>query len=66
MQNITEKARAAKIPVGVSVGADPAHLSLLADMGLQWLSFGVDVTLMRRAACEVVDKVREHCNAKSV
>jgi len=66
MQNIIDKARAAKIPVGVSVGADPAHLSRLADMGIQWLSLGVDVTLMRRAACEVVDKVRKHCNANSV
>ncbi len=65
MQKIIDKARAAKIPVGVSVGADPAHLSLLADMGIQWLSLGVDVTLMRRAACEVVGKVREHCKAKS-
>lgn len=64
MQKIIDKAIAAKIPVGVSVGADPVHLSLLADMGIQWLSLGVDVTLMRRAACEVVGKVREHRKAK--
>ena len=64
MQGIIDKARAAKIPVGVSVGADPVHLAKLADMGIQWLSMGLDVTLMRRAACEVADKVRESYKAK--
>ena len=65
MRTIVGKARAAKIPVGVSVGADPAHLSRLAEMGIQWLSMGLDVTLMRRAAREVTEKVREHCQARS-
>ena len=64
MQTIIDKARAAKIPVGVSVGADPEHLSLMADMGIQWLSAGVDVTLMRRAACEVTEKVRAHFTSR--
>jgi 2-dehydro-3-deoxyglucarate aldolase/4-hydroxy-2-oxoheptanedioate aldolase len=64
MQTITDKARAAKIPVGVSVGADPAHLAQLANMGIQWLSMGLDVTLMRRAAAEVVDKVKARYKPK--
>ncbi len=64
MQSIIDKARAAKIPVGISVGADPVHLTRLAEMGVQWLSMGLDVTLMRRAANEVADKVRDNCDKK--
>ena len=59
MQTIIGKAKAANISIGISVGADPVHLTRLAEMGVEWLSMGLDVTLMRRAACEVVDKVRE-------
>ncbi len=58
MQGVIDKSRAAKIPVGVSVSADPVHLARLAQMGIQWLSMGLDVTLMRRAAGEVASAVR--------
>lgn len=58
IQQVIDKAVAAGIPVGVSVGADPALVSRLANMGVQWLSMGLDVMLMRRAAAEVTDQVR--------
>ncbi len=60
METVIEKARQANIPVGVSVGEDPELLCELADMGIQWLSMGVDVTLLIRAATEVAGKIREH------
>ena len=60
MQTVIDQAVKANIPVGVSVGNDPELLCALADMGIQWLSMGVDVTLMMWAATEVAGKVREH------
>jgi 2-dehydro-3-deoxyglucarate aldolase/4-hydroxy-2-oxoheptanedioate aldolase len=60
MRSVIQKAQQAKVPVGVSVGDDPEFLCELADMGIQWLSMGLDVTLMIRAASEVAGKVRQH------
>ena len=60
METVIKQARQANIPVGISVGNDPKLLCELADMGIQWLSMGVDVTLIVRAANEVAEKVREH------
>lgn len=60
MQQVIDRAKAADVPVGVSVGAEPELLNKLVDMGIQWLSMGLDVTLMRRAAAEVAASVREH------
>jgi 2-keto-3-deoxy-L-rhamnonate aldolase RhmA len=56
IQTVIDKARAADVAVGISVGADLALLCRLVDMGVQWLSIGVDVT------CERVNKkVRTAC-----
>ena len=60
MRTVIEQARRANVPVGVSIGDDPKWLCELADMGIQWLSMGADVTLMIRAANEVAEKVRAH------
>ena len=64
MRTVTEKARRAQIPVGVSVGEDPEFLGELADMGIQWLSMGLDVTLMLRGANEVSAAVRNHVQTR--
>lgn len=60
IQSVTDKALAAGVAVGISVGADLQLLCKLADMGIQWLSIGVDVTLLRRAAGELTDCIRGH------
>ena len=60
MQHVTDRARAANIPVGVSIGADPELVCAFLDMGVQWVSTGVDVMLMRAAAVDVLGKVKEH------
>ncbi len=60
IETVIAKARDANIPVGISVGSDPDQLCAWADMGIQWISFGVDVMLMIQAANEVAGKVRAH------
>ncbi len=64
MQRVIERARAANIPVGISVGADPSFVCELVDMGIQWLSMGLDVMLMRQAATDVTSKVRQHAEGR--
>jgi 2-dehydro-3-deoxyglucarate aldolase/4-hydroxy-2-oxoheptanedioate aldolase len=65
MEKVITKAQQANIPVGISVANDPELLCELADMGIQWLSMGVDITLMLRAAKEVGEKVREHARQRA-
>lgn len=65
MEKVIAKAQQANIPVGISVGNDPKLLCDLADMGIQWLSMGADVTLMIQAGKEVGDKVREHARKRA-
>jgi 2-keto-3-deoxy-L-rhamnonate aldolase RhmA len=60
IQSVTDKARAAGVAVGISVGANLELLCKLVDIGVQWLSIGVDVTLLRRAAGELTDCIRGH------
>lgn len=60
MQKVTDRARAANIPVGISIGSNPAQVCQFVDMGVQWIAMGLDVMLMRQAATEVSAKVREH------
>ena len=62
IESVVRKCQAANIPAGISVGADPDQLCDWADMGIQWLAMGVDVTLMIRAASEVAGKVKAHVN----
>ncbi|MCH8828775.1 MAG: 4-hydroxy-3-methylbut-2-en-1-yl diphosphate synthase [Planctomycetes bacterium] len=63
METVIESAQRAGIPVGISVGADPEELCQWVDMGIQWLSMGVDVTLMLQALRDVTDRVRAHIAA---
>ena len=60
MAQVIEKAKAANIPVGVSIGADVEWLRDLVDMGVQWLAMGNDVTLMVKAGQEMVRAMRDH------
>ena len=64
MRHVVERARAASIPVGISIGADPDLVCEFIDMGVQWISMGLDVMLMRQAASNVMDKVREHTQGR--
>jgi 2-keto-3-deoxy-L-rhamnonate aldolase RhmA len=64
MQHVTDRARAANIPVGISIGADPAIVCECIDMGIQWLSIGLDVMLMRHAAKDLVGQAREHAQSR--
>jgi 2-keto-3-deoxy-L-rhamnonate aldolase RhmA len=60
IETVIEKARKVNIPVGISVGSDPDELCAWVDMGIQWITFGVDVMLMVQAANDVAGKVRAH------
>jgi 2-keto-3-deoxy-L-rhamnonate aldolase RhmA len=60
IETVIGKARDANIPVGISVGSDPEELCAWADMGIQWITFGVDVMLMIQATNDVASKVRLH------
>ena len=60
METVIAAARKAKVPVGISVGADAEELCQWADMGIQWLSMGVDVMLMLSALQDVSRRVRAH------
>jgi len=60
MQSVVDSARAANIPVGISIASDPEQACEFIEMGVQWLSMGLDVMLMRQAANDVSGRVREH------
>jgi len=60
MQHVIDRADAANIPVGISVGHDLTHLCELIDMGVQWLSISVELFLMRRGATDITGKVQDY------
>jgi len=64
MQHVVDQARAANVPVGISIGSDVSLLCESIDMGIQWLSMGLDLMLMRQAAMGVVGKVRDHIQSR--
>ncbi len=58
IKTVIAKARRAGVPVGIGSGDNPDHVLEWIDMGMQWLAMGNDVSLMLRAAGQVVGQVR--------
>ncbi len=60
VRHVVERAKAAGIPTGVSIGSAPQTVCQWADYGLNWICYGVDVTLMIQSFNDVAGKVRDH------
>ena len=58
--SILSKAKQAKVPAGISVGAEPGPLMEWIDLGATWLAIGGDLSLMLAAATQVVQQLRQH------
>ena len=60
VKHVVEKARAAGVATGVSIGSNPESVAQWADYGLDWICYGVDVTLMIQCFNDVAAHVRNH------
>jgi 2-keto-3-deoxy-L-rhamnonate aldolase RhmA len=63
IDSVIARSRWAGVPVGISIGEDPATLVDWAARGVNWLAMGGDLSLMLRAATEVAGRVREQVSA---
>jgi len=59
IDSVIERARRARMPVGVGSGEDPDGLIKWIDKGIQWLQMGSDYTLMLRAVQQVKKRLSE-------
>lgn len=64
VRHVVERAGAAGIPTGVSIGSAPETVCQWADLGVDWVCYGVDVTLMIQTFNDVAGKVRDHVAEK--
>ena len=60
VKRVVEAAKAAGVATGVSIGSDPESVAQWADYGLDWICYGVDVTLMIQCFNDVAAHVRNH------
>ena len=60
IDSIIAKAHAAKVPMGIAVGAEPEVLIEWADKGVAWLAMAADYGLLVRTASQSAQRVREH------
>lgn len=63
IDTIIAKAKAAGVPMGIAVGAEPEMLIEWADKGVAWLAMAADYGLLVRAATHSAQRVREHQGA---
>lgn len=58
IDRVVTAAAQANIPVGISIGDDPAPLIEWAKKGVRWLAIGGDFTLMIRSVTQVAGEIR--------
>tara|TARA_B100000029_G_scaffold448535_1_gene471100 strand:+ start:763 stop:1536 length:774 start_codon:yes stop_codon:yes gene_type:complete len=60
VKHVVQAAKAAGVATGVSIGSAPESVKQWADYGLDWICYGVDVTLMIQCFNNVATAVRSH------
>ena len=58
IETVAARARAAGIPAGIAVGADPDVLAGWLDRGFSWVAMGADFSLMLRSATQLAAHLR--------
>lgn len=59
IETVVTKAKAANVPAGIAVGADPEVLGRWLDRGFSWVAMGADFTLLVRAATQIATQLRD-------
>ena len=65
VKHVVERAKAAGVATGVSIGSSPESVAQWADYGLDWICYGVDVTLMIQCFNNVATHVRSHVDGSA-
>ena len=65
VKHVVERAEAAGVATGVSIGASPESVAQWADYVLDWICYGVDVTLMMQCFNNVATHVRSHVDGSA-
>ena len=60
VRRVIERARQAGVPTGVSIGSSPTQVFQWVDLGVDWIAFGADVTLMIQSFQDVATQARDH------
>ena len=65
VKHVVARAKAAGVATGVSIGSSPESVAQWADYGLDWICYGVDVTLMIQCFNNVATHVRSHVDGSA-
>ena len=63
VRQVIDRARQAGVPTGVSIGSSPAQVLQWVELGVDWIAFGADVTLMIQSFQDVAAQARDHASA---
>ena len=63
VRQVIDRARQAGVPTGVSIGSSPAQVLQWVELGVNWIAFGADVTLMIQSFQDVAAQARDHASA---